>query len=79
MPFESMGVMTMKMINSTSITSTMGVTLISETGGAAVCFFMIFYSIPGIRSDPHLQTAPPKFNSQMSGLLLSRTLRPLEE
>ena len=33
MPFDNMGVMTMKMISSTSITSTMGVTLMSATGG----------------------------------------------
>src|SRR3984885_10169502 len=31
----SSGVMTMKMISTTSITSTMGVTLISDTGGGA--------------------------------------------
>jgi hypothetical protein len=30
-----MGVMTMKMIRTTSMTSTMGVTLISDTGGGA--------------------------------------------
>ena len=33
-----MGVMTMKMMSSTSITSTMGVTLMSATGGGALVF-----------------------------------------
>ena len=37
-PLDNMGVMTMKMISSTSITSTMGVTLMSATGGGALCF-----------------------------------------
>jgi hypothetical protein len=35
-----MGVMTMKMISMTSITSTIGVTLISATGGGAECFII---------------------------------------
>src|SRR5215472_15523763 len=43
--FESKGVMTMKMISTTSITSTMGVTLISETGGGA--FFNSISHSPG--------------------------------
>src|ERR1035438_1979632 len=38
-PFDNMGVMTMKMISMTSITSTMGVTLMSATGGIALNFF----------------------------------------
>src|ERR1022692_484796 len=33
MPFDNIGVMTMKMMSSTNITSTMGVTLMSATGG----------------------------------------------
>jgi hypothetical protein len=37
-PLVSMGVMTMKIISSTSMTSTMGVTLMSATGGAALFF-----------------------------------------
>src|SRR4051812_38175558 len=37
-PFDNMGVMTMKMISMTSITSTIGVTLISFIGGGAFCF-----------------------------------------
>ena len=37
-PFDNIGVMTMKMISSTSITSTIGVTLISATGGGAFAF-----------------------------------------
>jgi hypothetical protein len=38
--------MTMKMINMTNITSTMGVTLMSATGGGAVNFFFcpVIYS-----------------------------------
>jgi hypothetical protein len=39
-PFVNMGVMTMKMMSITSITSTMGVTLISATGGGAECFII---------------------------------------
>jgi hypothetical protein len=39
---DNIGVMTMKMISSTSITSTMGVTLMSETTGGAVFFFILF-------------------------------------
>jgi hypothetical protein len=39
MPLESIGVMTMKMISMTSITSTIGVTLMSATGGGALYFF----------------------------------------
>src|SRR5438477_11228729 len=38
LPLLNMGVMTMKMMSMTSITSTMGVTLISATGGGALCF-----------------------------------------
>src|ERR1035438_6815923 len=39
-PLVSMGVMTMKMISSTNMTSTMGVTLMSATGGGAFCNFI---------------------------------------
>ena len=39
-PLDNMGVMTMKMISITSITSTMGVTLMSATGGGAWNFFI---------------------------------------
>src|SRR5690349_8257383 len=38
----SIGVMTMKMISNTSITSTMGVTLMSDTGGGAFFFSISF-------------------------------------
>jgi hypothetical protein len=44
--FESIGVMTMKMIRTTSMTSTMGVTLISDTGGGAF-FNSILFLLPG--------------------------------
>src|SRR5215472_5552430 len=37
-PLFNMGVMTMKMMSITSITSTIGVTLMSATGGGALCF-----------------------------------------
>ncbi len=37
-PLDNIGVMTMKMISITSITSTMGVTLMSATGGGALSF-----------------------------------------
>ena len=53
-PFDNMGVMTMKMMSSTSITSTMGVTLMSATGGGALNFVsfdffsaMVFSMKPG--------------------------------
>ena len=39
-PFDNMGVMTMKMISSTSITSTMGVTLISDYRGRFGSFIL---------------------------------------
>src|SRR5205807_5771291 len=39
-PLVNMGVMTMKMMSITNITSTMGVTLISATGGGAECFII---------------------------------------
>jgi hypothetical protein len=42
-PLDNMGVMTMKMISITSITSTMGVTLMSATGGGAVNFDALFF------------------------------------
>src|SRR5450432_3378957 len=38
-PLDNMGVITMKMMSMTSITSTIGVTLMSATGGGAVNFF----------------------------------------
>src|SRR3954469_18836826 len=41
-PFDNMGVITMKMMSITSITSTIGVTLISATGGGAFAFFVFF-------------------------------------
>ena len=50
-PLDNMGVMTMKMMSITSITSTMGVTLISDTGGRAFCSF-IFYLSPLVRPGP---------------------------
>src|SRR5580700_4489782 len=40
MPLDSIGVMTMKMMSSTSITSTMGVTLMSATGGGDLCLMI---------------------------------------
>ena len=52
MPFDNIGVMTMKMISSTNITSTMGVTLISATGGGALCFvcpLLTLFFLPGNR------------------------------
>ena len=68
-PFDNMGVMTMKMMSSTSITSTMGVTLMSATGGGAFCFpissffFAIVFSMElgeergAPRGTPHFQLA----------------------
>src|SRR2546422_905924 len=42
-PLDNMGVMTMKMMSITSITSTMGVTLMSATGGGALCLIIGFF------------------------------------
>ncbi len=42
-PCCNMGVITMKMINSTNITSTMGVTLISETAPSVVVLLAIYF------------------------------------
>ena len=56
-PLDNMGVMTMKMMSITSITSTMGVTLMSATGGGALCFMITddssfaIVSLPGIRQE----------------------------
>ena len=79
-PLESIGVMTMKMISNTSITSTIGVTLISETGGAIFCFSMFDPSfarlVPGAgrrayrRAARLSQLAEPR--SGMDGRLLAR-------
>src|ERR1017187_10881982 len=77
-PFDNIGVMTMKMMSITSITSTMGVTLMSDTGGAAPCFMITdaafsfaIVSLPGIRQEaggprPEL---PPK---QIAPILLTK-------
>src|SRR5579871_113801 len=82
-----MGVMTMKMIRSTSITSTMGVTLISDTGGLSLTFlnsiFMVVLLELG-RNRGEACASPPNqlagFRSQ--GLLTGgagATLRALQE
>src|ERR1022692_4017321 len=67
-PFDSMGVITIKMISITSITSTMGVTLISIMGGGALYFdgsFAIRLLSPrnsaGVGGGP--QAGPLKINS----------------
>src|ERR1035438_3657657 len=44
-PFDNIGVMTIKMISSTSMTSTIGVTLMSATGGGAARFFISLVAI----------------------------------
>jgi hypothetical protein len=59
--FCSMGVMTMKMISTTSITSTIGVTLISETGGGA-----FFCRIPFLHCEARGFEAPRLFNDQLA-------------
>ena len=47
MPFDSIGVMTMKMMSITSITSTIGVTLMSATGGGAFALSnLLFFCVP---------------------------------
>ena len=67
MPFDNIGVMTMKMMSITSITSTIGVTLMSATGGGG---FLVSPSLdsPVIDSrrdagEPAPRTAAPQFNS----------------
>jgi hypothetical protein len=52
MPFESMGVMTMKMMSITSITSTIGVTLMSDIGPDIFCFFMLASILSFARRGP---------------------------
>src|SRR5438270_7946223 len=49
-PLDNMGVMTMKMMSSTNITSTMGVTLISATGGNALNFFNSIFIVLSLGS-----------------------------
>jgi hypothetical protein len=54
-PFDNMGVITMKMMSITSMTSTIGVTLMSATGGGALCFIIDYVSTsigPGRRNVP---------------------------
>src|SRR4051794_40741052 len=61
-PLDNMGVMTMKMISMTSITSTIGVTLMSATGGGAFCFALNFCNdivlSPGTRQEGELCGSP---------------------
>src|SRR6202011_6099048 len=78
-PLVSMGVMTMKMISSTSITSTMGVTLMSDTGGGA-CFFSIYDS--SLRREQHgvnRTRAAPEIQLARLPLLHHGALRALQE
>jgi hypothetical protein len=66
MPFDNIGVMTMKMISSTSITSTIGVTLISATGSDAFFFFICLSLLKNrriVQPAPHCREAP-QLNSQ---------------
>src|SRR5689334_18676667 len=67
-PFDNIGVMTMKMMSITSITSTIGVTLMSATGGGALNlvsldFFAIVWSPLGTRQERGPLAAGPFFNS----------------
>src|SRR5271170_2282867 len=64
MPFCNMGVITMKMINSTSITSTMGVTLIFELTLAPSFRFEIAIRDP-VSSAPFLSAV--QFSREVSG------------
>src|ERR1035437_4026614 len=57
-PLDNIGVMTMKIMSITSITSTMEVTLISDTGANELCFMITdaafsfaIVSLPGIRQE----------------------------
>src|ERR1700722_10994110 len=66
-PLVSMGVMTMKMMSSTSITSTMGVTLMSATGGGA-----FFFSIPKSFRRRGAEYKPRPFRIQLASRTLLR-------
>jgi hypothetical protein len=56
--------MTMKMISNTSITSTMGVTLMSDTGGGAVFFSILKLLIGcGVQVVDKPSTGTPRQNS----------------
>src|SRR5712671_5406480 len=82
MPFESIGVITMKMINNTSITSTIGVTLMSATGGGTGCFFIgKSPSFSGRETSPAARLASriQLATAILRTLLLCQPLRPLEE
>src|SRR5689334_16519153 len=91
-PFDNMGVMTMKMMSITSMTSTIGVTLMSATGGGALCFmtmpsdsFFAICSLPGTRQEAGSPGGlPPKSTRRIriTGRLLAgagAALRPLQE
>ena len=54
-PFDNMGVMTIKIMSNTSITSTMGVTLMSDTAGGACLLQHIL----------HIHTISPIFAARL--------------
>src|SRR5437868_14749369 len=69
-PLDNIGVMTMKMMSITSITSTIGVTLMSATGGGALYLVAFDFSLAivclqetGRRGGP---VGSPSFNSPES-------------
>src|SRR5215471_5638319 len=82
-PLDNIGVITMKMMSITSITSTIGVTLISATGGGALCFFS---SLSAISVSPRTPQEPGSSRelpaNQLTGaltLLPDAALRTLQE
>src|ERR1700722_9154513 len=90
MPLDNIGVITMKMMSSTSITSTIGVTLMSATGGGAFALMItdiislhsgLYGEQPGPSRCAPLQLAGYFFQLPTGQDLLtgSRALRPLQE
>src|SRR5882724_11702293 len=78
-PLDNIGVITMKMISMTSITSTMGVTLISATGGGATCLIITIISPTSTGLGLPNPGSPSLFNSPKRTLLSHATLRSLQE
>src|SRR5438132_7740929 len=77
-PFDNIGVMTMKMMSITSIMSTIGVTLISATGGGALC--CIITLIDSFSSNSGSAEPEPIQLAKGTALLPdARALRPLQE
>src|SRR5579864_2652268 len=77
-PLDNIGVITMKMMSITSITSTMGVTLISATGGGTFCF-IISIVLRFRPPDPRPAAETHSTRPIPGRMLLSHPLRSLQE